>query len=170
LGSEKWLLGPAAIFVYAPRRWVLGLAVQNLWSVGGDSDRAEVNELLLRPLVNVNLPREWYVTSKPNIHANWNASSGDRWIVEAGAGIGKVFRIGRLGIGLECQFFGLPVRPKERLAGRLDSTSRCCSDAANSRNAFARAPSRSHHDLPGFFKPTIARRRLAVEPLLSSEA
>ena len=95
LGSEKWLMGPAAIFVYAPRRSVFGLVVQNLWSVGGDSDRPEVNKLLLRPLVNINLPREWYITSKPNISANWNASGDDRWIVEAGGGIGKVFRIGR---------------------------------------------------------------------------
>ena len=122
LGSEKWLLGPAAIFVYAPRRSVFGLVIQNLWSVGGDSDRPEVNKLLLRPLVNINLPREWYITSKPNIYANWNASGEDRWIVEAGGGIGKVFRIGRLGIGLECQFFGLPVRPEgaARWTARFD--------------------------------------------------
>jgi hypothetical protein len=111
LGSEKWLMGPAAIFVYAPRRMVLGLVVQNLWSVGGNSGRPDVNELLLRPLLNINLPRQWYITSKPGIFADWKLSGEDRWIVEAGGGIGKVFRIGRLGISLECQFFGFPVHP-----------------------------------------------------------
>ena len=112
MGSGKWLLGPAAIFVYAPGRTVLGLVVENLWSVGGSSERSDVNELRLRPLFNLNLPRGWFITSKPNILANWEATGDARWLDEAGGGIGKVFRIGRLGISLESQFFGYPVKPE----------------------------------------------------------
>lgn len=112
LGSGKWLLGPAAIFVYAPRRSVFGVVVQNLWSVGGDAKRPEVNALSLRPLVNINLPMGWFIVSKPNISANWRASGDRRWLIEAGGGIGKVFRIGNLGFSFESQFFGYPVRPE----------------------------------------------------------
>lgn len=111
LGSEKWLLGPSAIFVAAPGRTVLGVVVQNLWTVGGKSSRRNVKELFLRPLLNINLPHEWYITSKPVIQADWQQPSSDRWTVETGGGVGKVFRVGRLGIALETQFFGYPIRP-----------------------------------------------------------
>jgi hypothetical protein len=82
-----------------------------VWSVDADSSRPKVNALSLRPLVNINLPRGWFITSKPNILADWTASGDDRWLVEAGGGIGRVMRIGNFGITLESQFFGYPVKP-----------------------------------------------------------
>ena len=113
LGTGKWLMGPTAIFVYAPRRSVFGLVAQNVWSLGGDSDRSKVSQLLMRPLVNINLPNEWFLTSKPNISANWKAKrSRDTWLIQAGGGVGKVFRVGNFGISLESQFFGYPATPK----------------------------------------------------------
>ena len=105
-------MGPAAIFVYAPRRWVIGVVLQNLWSVDGDSKRPEVDEFSLRPLVNINLPKGWFITSKPNILADWLANGDDRWLVEAGGGIGKLLQVGHFGISLESQFFGYPVKPR----------------------------------------------------------
>lgn len=123
LGTGKWLMGPAAILVYAPRRSVVGLVVQNLWSVGGESDRRKVSQLLMRPLVNINLPKGWFLSSKPVILANWKAKrSRDTWLVQAGGGIGKVFRLGNFGISLESQFFGYPAAPRggPSWAARLD--------------------------------------------------
>jgi hypothetical protein len=111
LGSGRWLMGPSAVLVYAPRRSVFGIVAQNVWSVDADSSRPKVNALSLRPLVNINLPRGWFITSKPNILADWTASGDDRWLVEAGGGIGRIMRIGNFGITLESQFFGYPVKP-----------------------------------------------------------
>ena len=62
-------------------------------------------------VVNINLDRGWFITSKPTITANWKARGGERWLVPVGGGLGKVFRIGRFGISLESQAFGYPVRP-----------------------------------------------------------
>jgi len=112
LGEGKWLLGPAAIFVFTPRQTVLGLVAANLWSVGGDSTRPKVNRLLLRLLLNINLDRGWFITSKPAITANWQATGGERWLLPLGGGIGRVFRVGNFGISLECQVFGYPLRPE----------------------------------------------------------
>jgi hypothetical protein len=111
LGTGKWLLGPAAIFIFTPRRTVVGVVVKNLWSVGGDSDRRDVSTFVLQPLLNINLDQGWFITSKPIIAANWKASSDERWLVPVGGGIGKVFRIGRFGLSLETQAFGYPERP-----------------------------------------------------------
>jgi hypothetical protein len=104
-------MGPSVILVATPRRFVLGVLVQNLWSVAGNSAEPDVNLLTMRLLANINLPKGWFITSKPNISADWEAPSDQRWLVAAGGGLGKVFRVGRLGISLEAEFFGYPVKP-----------------------------------------------------------
>ena len=111
LGTGKWLMGPVALIVATPRRSVFGALVQNLWSVGGDATRPDVNLMLMRVLATVNLPNGWFITSKPNIIADWLAEPDQRWLVAAGGGAGKVFRLGRLGVSLEAEFFGYPVKP-----------------------------------------------------------
>jgi hypothetical protein len=111
LGTGKWLLGATGIFVFTPRRTVVGIVVKNLWSVGGESERRDISSFVLQPLLNINLDRGWFITSKPIITANWKASSGERWLVPVGGGIGKVLRIGRLGLSLDTQAFGYPERP-----------------------------------------------------------
>ena len=51
LGSGKWLTGPALRFAYRPGEWNLGALIVNLWSFAGDSNRKEVNQLLIRGLI-----------------------------------------------------------------------------------------------------------------------
>jgi hypothetical protein len=65
-----------------------------VWSV--DADPAdEVNFFTWQYFINYNLPRGWYLTSAPIITANWEASSGNKWTVPFGGGVGRVFRIGK---------------------------------------------------------------------------
>ncbi len=111
LGTEKWLVGPTAIFVVKPERSVLGLTVKNLWSVAGNPARSKVNLFFLGPVLNINFDQGWFITSKPGISANWKATRGERWLVPVGGGIGKVFRVGKLGLSVESEFFAYPVRP-----------------------------------------------------------
>ena len=58
--------------------------------------RAAANNLLVQYFVNYNLPEGWYLTSAPIITANWEASSGNKWVVPFGGGIGKILRIAKL--------------------------------------------------------------------------
>lgn len=95
IGTEKWAAGPSAAAIYMTGPWVIGAVVQNLWSFAGAGDRADVNTLVLRPLLNFNLPRGWYLTSSPSIVANWEADAENRWFVPVGGGVGKVFAVGR---------------------------------------------------------------------------
>jgi hypothetical protein len=105
LGQEKWSAGPSVVALKIEGPWVYGALVQNLWSYAGDSDRAHVNEFLLQPFINHNLPHGWYLSSSPIITCNWKADSGNRWTVPVGGGIGKIVRFGKLPVNLSCQGF-----------------------------------------------------------------
>jgi len=93
LGSGKWAIGPAVRLAYRTGSWNIGAVAGNRWSFAGDADRAEVNQLMVRGLVRRKLPNDWFFVSAPIITANWNAPSGERWLLPLGGGFGRVFNI-----------------------------------------------------------------------------
>ena len=93
LGTGKVLLGPTAVLLTTPGHWVIGVLVNNQWSVGGNPLRPPVNAFLAQPFINYNLPHGWYLSSAPIITADWLAQ-GQKWTVPLGGAIGRVFRIG----------------------------------------------------------------------------
>ena len=94
LGTGKWGLGPSVVLVAMPSPWVVGVLAQNVWSVAGDTARADVNQMVIQYFINFNLPGGWYFTTSPIITANWEAESGNQWLVPFGLGVGKLFAIG----------------------------------------------------------------------------
>ena len=93
LGSGKFSLGPTAVALTIQGPWVFGALINNQWSVAGWGDK-DVNQMLLQPFVNFNLPQGWYLTSSPIMTANWEAASGGKWTVPVGGGVGKLLRTG----------------------------------------------------------------------------
>ena len=87
------LLGPTVVVLMTPGHWVIGVLVNNQWSVGGNPLRPPVNELLAQPFVNYNMEHGWYLTTSPVITANWLAAPDQRWTVPIGGGVGRVFRL-----------------------------------------------------------------------------
>lgn len=94
LGSGKWSAGPTAVVLFQPGWGTIGGLVRHLWSFAGDDDRADVNQTLIEPFMNYNLPGGWYLISDIIITANWEADSGQRWTVPLGGGVGKLWKIG----------------------------------------------------------------------------
>lgn len=111
LGSDKWSAGPTAAALTIRGPWVAGALVNHLWSLAGDDDRADVNQTLIQPIVNYNLPGGWFLSSVPYITANWEKDGDDRWTVPIGIGVGKVHRFGTLPVGLELASYYNVVRP-----------------------------------------------------------
>ncbi len=105
VGPSKLSLGPTAVALTMPGRWVIGALVSNQWSVAGDADTANVNSFLLQYFINYNLPNGWYLSSAPILTANWNAGDGDTWTVPIGGGFGKVFRLGPQPMNAQIQGF-----------------------------------------------------------------
>jgi len=113
LGSEKWSMGPAAVALTIQGPWVFGALVNNQWSFVGNNKRDEVNQMLLQPFVNYNLPAGWYLTSSPILTANWAADrGGDVWTVPVGGGAGKLFRFGKLPINAQLTAYGNVAKPE----------------------------------------------------------
>lgn len=95
LGSGKWSAGPTGVVLVQPGWGTYGGLVRQLWSFAGDSDRPNVNQTLIEPFINYNLPNGWYLITDMIITANWGAKkSSDRWTVPLGGGVGKLFKIG----------------------------------------------------------------------------
>jgi len=98
LGSGKWSAGPTGVVLVQPGWGTYGFLLRQLWSFAGDDDRSEVNQMLIEPFVNYNLPGGWYLITDPISTVNWNASSGNKWTVPLGGGVGKLFTIGNQAI------------------------------------------------------------------------
>jgi len=111
LGSGKWSAGPSAVGLTIQGPWVAGLLVSQVWSFAGQSDRADVSFFLAQYFVNYNMDDGWYLVSAPIITSNWEASSGNQWIVPFGAGAGKIFRIGKQPMNINMQAFYNAVKP-----------------------------------------------------------
>ena len=111
LGTGKVLFGPTAVFLMTPGHWVLGVLLNNQWSVGGNPLRPAVNTGLAQPFVNYNMEHGWYLTSSPIITVNWLAASGEKWTVPVGGGFGRVFRVGDQPVNAQIQAFYNVERP-----------------------------------------------------------
>jgi len=108
LGSGKWSAGPTGVVLIQPGWGTYGALVRQLWSFAGDSDRPDVNQTLIEPFLNYNLPQGWYLIADPIITANWSAKkSSDRWTIPIGGGVGKLFKIGNQPINsrIEAYYF-----------------------------------------------------------------
>ena len=111
-GSEKWGVGPSIVLLVQPGDWTFGLLANNIWSVAGNSDAADVNKGLINLFIVRQLGEGWYVTSAPIITVNWNAESGQQWSVPIGAGTGKLsFVGGKLPLNIQIHYYYYVVKP-----------------------------------------------------------
>ncbi len=108
LGVNEWGAGPGFVALTIQEPWVYGALVNNVWAGTGG---ARVNQLLIQPFINYNLPDGWYLTSVPAITANWVASESNRWTVPVGGGFGRLFRIDKLPVNAQVQAFYDVARP-----------------------------------------------------------
>src|SRR5208283_1509367 len=65
LGQGKFSLGPSVVVLTTPGHWVIGALINNVWSVAGPHERANVNQMLLQWFVNYNMKKGWYLSTSP---------------------------------------------------------------------------------------------------------
>ena len=112
LGSSVWGAGPSAVIVYSGGPWVAGALLNNVWSLGGTPGPSgnSYSNFLANPFVAYNFDDGWYLSSAPNITANWQVS-GTKWTVPIGGGGGRIFLIGTLPVDLSVSAYYNAIRP-----------------------------------------------------------
>jgi hypothetical protein len=110
LTSGKWSAGPAVVALTIQGHWVMGGVANQQWSFAGWGDK-NVSAFLVQPFVNYNLPHGWYLVAAPIITSDWEADSGQKWTVPVGAGVGKIFKIGKQAFNAQLQAFDNVVKP-----------------------------------------------------------
>lgn len=106
-GSREFGIGPSIVALTSIDKWVMGFVMHNVWTFGD----IEENKFLFQYFANYNLPKAVYLVTAPILTANWNAASGEQWIVPFGGGIGKVFKIGKQPINVNAQGYYNAVKP-----------------------------------------------------------
>jgi hypothetical protein len=96
LGQGKWCVGPGIVGLRMDGPWVYGALANNIWSFAGDDDRANVNQMLIQPFINYNLGRGLAIGTSPIITANWEAASGQKWIVPLGGQVSQIIPIAKV--------------------------------------------------------------------------
>ena len=112
MGSGKWSLGPSLAVVWQPGKWTFDAILRQLWSVGGNSERKEVNQLYLQPLAAYNLKHGWALATMPIVTTNWDEPEGERWLIPVGGGVNKLFKVNNLPILLMCHYYYHLVKPE----------------------------------------------------------
>jgi hypothetical protein len=110
-GAGKWGLGPSLAFVVQPNWGSIATAVQNIWSLAGNSQRTPVNQLQIETSVSYNLPRGWYLLTAPTFSSDWTQSSGDRWLVPFGGGVGRTVEVGKKAVDWNIALYSNAIRP-----------------------------------------------------------
>ena len=111
-GNEKWSAGPSALALTQKGDWTFGVLANNTWSFAGNSDRADVNRMLLNVFLVKQLGDGWYVNSVPIITADWTADSGDQWTVPLGLGAGRLLMLGgKFPLNVQTGLYNNVVRP-----------------------------------------------------------
>jgi len=112
LSSGKWSLGPSVEYEYIGDRLFVAVVALQLWSVAGDSERKDVNMMMIKPMITYDLNEKWKAVYMPyGISAYWNKPSDQRWYVPIGGGIQRQFNIGSKPSAFSVQYFHNAVRP-----------------------------------------------------------
>lgn len=103
--TGQWGLGPTAVGLVMPGKWVIGALVNNIWRIGGEANGRVLNAFTLQPFINYNLPRAWAISTAPLISSDWSAQEGQRWTVPIGLGFSKIAHIVEQPLNFQIEYY-----------------------------------------------------------------
>ncbi len=113
LGSGKWSAGPAALYAYLGPKWKLGALWQQYFSFAGDSDSSDVNLSNIQYFAYYSIDDVTSIGAGPNILADWEQDSKNRWTVPIGIGVNRTFQFGKVPVRFGVEFHYSVVRPDD---------------------------------------------------------
>jgi hypothetical protein len=98
LRSDNWTLGPEFFGAYIDDWGLVGGLLTHSWKVAGDGPPTSLTSL--QYFYFLSLGEGWQVGAGPTATYDWEASSGDHWIIPVGMGIAKTTTV----LGLPVKF------------------------------------------------------------------
>jgi len=89
LGTKKLGIGPTAIALKQTKGWTFGILVNQIWSVAGDAERSDVNQMYLQPFITHNWKSGSGLTINSETTLNWEANSTTSYINVMAGGLTK---------------------------------------------------------------------------------
>jgi hypothetical protein len=91
LGTGQWGLGPTAVVLKQEGPWTVGGLSNHLWSVGGPSDRENLNLTYIEPWVSYNTKASTTISLSAETDYDWNAED---WSVPLLFTVEQLLRVG----------------------------------------------------------------------------
>jgi hypothetical protein len=89
LGTKKLGVGPTAIALKQTKGWTFGILINQIWSVAGDADRSDVNQMYLQPFLTHNWKSGAGFTVNSETTFNWEANTTNAYINIMAGGLTK---------------------------------------------------------------------------------
>ena len=80
LGTKKFGVGPTVIALQQKNGWTYGALMNQIWSVAGDEERADVNQMYLQPFITYNWKGGAGLTVNSETTLNWEANTTNAFI------------------------------------------------------------------------------------------
>ena len=80
LGTKKFGLGPTVIALQQKNGWTYGALMNQIWSVAGDEDSTNVNQMYLQPFITYNWKGGAALTVNSETTLNWKAHTTNAFI------------------------------------------------------------------------------------------
>jgi len=91
LGAKKWGLGPTGLVLKQSGHWTVGALANHVWSVAGDSQRADISSTFMQPFVSYGTKQA--TTFGLNIESTYDWKSS-QWTVPINATVSQVLKFG----------------------------------------------------------------------------
>lgn len=98
LGSEKWAIGPSAIFLRQAHGWTAGILANHLWSVAGEEDRQELSVTFIQPFVSYTTPK--HTTFGVNSESGYDWEN-EQWTIPLNVFITQLVKIGGMPVSFQ---------------------------------------------------------------------
>lgn len=104
LGTEKFGVGPSALVLHQGKGLTLGFLANQIWSVAGNEDRADFNQLFFQPFLNHSFKSGASLGANLEITQNWE---GKTTMVSFNPSVGAITKLGTQPV----QFALMPLIP-----------------------------------------------------------
>jgi hypothetical protein len=104
LGADKWGGGPTLVVLKQSRGWTYGALGNHIWSVAGNSDRANVSATFIQPFLS--FTTKTFTTIGLNTESTYDWKS-KQWTVPLNVSVSQLLKLGKqpVSVGLGYKYF-----------------------------------------------------------------